>query len=182
MRYFRKLWVNTTSSCYKTLYATYAYIVSAFYDVIEQALEVTLDLFITPLDLIALLVVALLLDVVTAMLAAVRKRERDGDVYIQILERIGWRMLMYFSTTILAIGIANASTGRFAEPILGHLGVAVVLFYTLIELESIRSNWQALNFFKGAIRLMRNGTFEAPDQVMDSSDESSTDANPSDHA
>ena len=151
----------------KASFGLIAYLTATIYDILQYVFAELVSLLITPLDLILLMLMALAMDMLTGLLN-VRRQKKRTVLYSHIIERTGWRLLMYLSTVILAMAIANASEGRFAEPVLQHLGVAMIFFWTLVELESIRENWQAVNFFKGIKRLIKKGEFIAPkDNVME---------------
>jgi len=135
-----------------------------FHELLQSLFEVYKSLFMVPMDLVVLLAMALVVDLVTGVLAAYRRGENLSS---RLLERTGWKFLMYTTSVMLAVGIGNASEGRFVEPVLQYLGTAVIFYFLLVELKSVRENWQSGSFLKGAVSLMQ-GTL--PETVKDDSD------------
>jgi phage-related holin len=138
-----------------------------FHGFLQTLYEVYESLFSVSIDLVVLLFMALVIDLVTGILAAVRRGE---SVDSRSLERTGWKFLMYATSVMLAVGIGNASEGRFVEPVLQYLGTAVIFYFLLVELKSVRENWQAGSFIQGALTLLRDK--ELPETVTDDSDSS----------
>jgi len=139
-------------------------VLALFHGLLQSLFEVYESLFKVPMDLVVLLVMALVIDLVTGVLAAYR---RGDPLSSRFLERTGWKFLMYATSVMLAVGIGNASEGRFVEPVLQYLGTAVIFYFLLVELKSVRENWQSGSFLKGAVSLMQ-GTL--PETVKDDSD------------
>jgi len=135
-----------------------------FHELLQSLFEVYKSLFMVPMDLVVLLAMALVVDLVTGVLAAYRRGENLSS---RLLERTGWKFLMYTTSVMLAVGIGNASEGRFVEPVLQYLGTAVIFYFLLVELKSVRENWQSGSFLSGAVSLMR-GTL--PETVEDDGD------------
>jgi len=135
-----------------------------FHGLLQSLFEVYRNLFMVPMDLVVLLVMALVIDLVTGVLAAYRRGEGLSS---RSLERTGWKFLMYATSVTLAVGIGNASEGRFVEPVLQYLGTAVIFYFLLVELKSVRENWQSGSFLKGAVALMQ-GTL--PETIEDDGD------------
>jgi len=131
---------------------TLSMVLALFHGLLQSLSEVYKSLFMVPMDLVVLLVMALVIDLVTGVLAAYRRGE---GVSSRSLERTGWKFLMYATSVTLAVGIGNASEGRFVEPVLQYLGTAVIFYFLLVELKSVRENWQAGGFIEGALELSK---------------------------
>jgi len=142
-------------------------VLALFHGLLQSLFEVYESLFAVPMDLVVLLVMALVIDLVTGVLAAYRRGEAVSS---RSLERTGWKFLMYATSIMLAVGIGNASEGRFVEPVLQYLGTAVIFYFLLVELKSVRENWQAGSFIEGGLELTRG---KVPESL---SSESSTES------